>query len=843
MYPILYEANETEFESNGIGMLQCTKCHVTEERNGIYECEFEIPTTALHYEAIKIGRIVLAPHDETKDMQPFEIYRKSLPIDGVVTFNAHHVSYKLDNVIIPPMEYSGIVPTFVAFEEDAITANPFHFWTSKQSAGTFKTEIPAPIRSILWGTQGSILDVFGGGEFEFDKYLVKLYQHRGQDNGVTIRHGKNLSDYEHEIDATGVYNAILPYYQDEEAVVYGSTVRGNQGEPIVAVMDFSEDFEEPPTAAQLEARAAAYLEDNTPWIPPENLKIDFVALWKTEEYADVAPLERVGLCDTVTVDYMGTEVSMKVIRTEYDALLERYSEIELGEPKTSFAQSIIERAETSAKKAAEEGTAYLEDALRDAINKITGVNGGHVVIGLDASGKPQEILIMDTEDVATAQKILRMNMNGIAFSKRGIAGPYSSAWTLDGDFVANFITTGELSCDRIKGGVLTLGGGQNGDGYIVINDGNGDLIARIDKDGIIAHSLTADDFVYVYGQGGSRIYTPTNVDGVTVEEPTDPAYVDLSNKGLTTQAVMQETNLVEDATRKTIFPADGTLTYKEYREGEWVDIQAKAVISATSEEGQYKATKTNYHGMVEVKNPQGVSQGAEWMDFNNSTVQADKQESIYRNVINGDNSLRIYDMDSYHYTGEYVDEEVSPRQGYTYTLDTYENTERVVNIRPYLLSMSEHKETFTANINQGGDHEDQVISSSNNSVSVDFTTKEVSIDGDSSWALVLNGKKIRSDWEFVGYASGSNAIPYDPDEYSELYVTVLINSGSKAYVTFFIPLGAARSASSWSIVNYYGSSNNGYVRLNVNATNLTLGAAFDGTTSVTASAGVWVYGR
>ena len=46
MIPILYDYAERKFTTNGIGRLSdCISCTVTEERNGIYECEFKYPIT------------------------------------------------------------------------------------------------------------------------------------------------------------------------------------------------------------------------------------------------------------------------------------------------------------------------------------------------------------------------------------------------------------------------------------------------------------------------------------------------------------------------------------------------------------------------------------------------------------------------------------------------------------------------------------------------------------------------------------------------------------------------------------------------------------------------------
>ena len=520
MIPILFDANTDDFTTNGLGRLSdCISCLVTEERNGLYELEMQYPITGVHYDLIEQGKIIVTSHDEQKDRQPFIIYCISRPISGIVTINAHHVSYNLSNVIISPFTASSVTDAFNQFKTQAMTDNPFAFWTDKSSGGSFKVEVPTSCRALLGGVQGSILDSFGGGEYKWDNYTVRLYAHRGTDSGVTIRYGKNLTNINETIDTMDLYNAVIPYWaNNDDTVVYGSIVYGaggikqyaiwedENGIPItdenndtfqfeyyisqVRAMDLSNEFEEQPTVADLEARAQVILNSRAPWIPKENIKIDFVALWQTEEYKDIAPLERVQLCDTVSVYYseLGVNATAKVIKVVWNALTERYDSIELGDAKTSFADALQSeiRAETDEKLKQVPNISMMEEAIDHATNLITGGLGGHIVFLYDANGKPTDMLVMDTEDVATAVHVLRINVNGIGFSSSGVNGPYTSAWTLDGKFVADFITAGHLSANRIQGGTLTLGGAGNGNGVIVVYNASGAEIGRWDKDGLNA---------------------------------------------------------------------------------------------------------------------------------------------------------------------------------------------------------------------------------------------------------------------------------------------------------------------------------------------------------------------
>lgn len=511
MIPVLYDNAERAFVTNGIGRLSdCISCTVTEERNGIYECEFEYPITGVRYNDIQEGCIVAVTHDDTGDIQPFDIYGRSAPINGIVTFYAHHVSYRLSDIVVGPCTASNPADALDKIRRNSINGNPFTFWTNKTGSGEFKVETPDYARALLGGQQGSVLDVYGKGDYEFDRWTVKLHLNRGTDSGVEIRYGKNLSDIKHDIDISESYNAVVPFWASsdgnlvmlpEKILIYsGATyryanltdedwqiIRDENDEPIEITyqvidakpLDLSSEFQEAPTVAQLRSLAQSKLTESEGWVPDENITIDFVQLWQTEEYKDYAPLQRVRLCDTVSVYYpeLGVEaVKAKVIKTVYNVLLDRYDSIELGTPQTTLAQAITGGI---AEKVDELPTVdMMEEAIAHATDLISGGLGGYVYIKPNANGKPEEILILDNEDINQAVHVIRMNKNGIGFSSNGYQGPFASAWTIDGSFVADFITSGSINASLITTGalnadIITSGKIQSNNGRIYFDlDGN-----------------------------------------------------------------------------------------------------------------------------------------------------------------------------------------------------------------------------------------------------------------------------------------------------------------------------------------------------------------------------------
>lgn len=466
MIPILFDSTETAFTSNGIGRLaDATKCEVTEERNGQYELVMQYPVGGKMYDQIACGKYIYATHDEGKVPQAFQIYRISAPLQGVVTINAWHISYALNSIIVEPYTAGSCAEAITGVGTNSMNTNPFTFWTDKSVTADFSLRLPAPARSILGGVQGSILDVYGTGEYEFDMYTVKLHLNRGQNRGVSIRYGKNLTKLDQQLDASNVYNSCVPYWANDEVTVIPDTIITRTGETAdrTIVMDLSGDFEEPPTIAELEAAAQAKIDASTNYELAENIKIDFVALWQTEEYKSLASLQRIYLCDTVNIFYekLGINLTAKCIKVVYDSLRERYVSMELGEPQVSLSQQIQSDVsqEIDSALANVPTKSMMQDAIERATALIGGGYGGYIKFNYLSDGTPSEMLIMDAPEESSAVNIIRLNQNGIGFSNNG-GTTYASAWTIDGHFNADFIDTGALNANLLTAGIIQDAAGR-----------------------------------------------------------------------------------------------------------------------------------------------------------------------------------------------------------------------------------------------------------------------------------------------------------------------------------------------------------------------------------------------
>ena len=389
MIPILYDKTETTFSSNGLGRLtDCLRCIVTEERNGVYELEFDYPIDGVKYSDIEEGQIIVATHDDNGDAQPFDIYHRTAPINGIVTFYARHISYRQIGITVEPFTASGIANAIQGIKTNSYDSNPFTYYTDKTTAGDYVVSVPSSAKALLGGSENSLLDVFGPGEFEFDKFNVNLWTKRGTDTDVEIRYRKNLSNIEHDVDYSQSYNGIVPYWfgtvpgdesdsdpGDEEVLVMLPEVaimasgQTYDGRNTILPLDMSGDFSEPPTENDLRTLATQKLNEADTLLPIENIKVSFVQLWQTDEYKNVAPLQKVGLCDTVSVIYpeLGVDKTrVKVIKTVYNTLLDRFDEMELGDALATYA-AIVTANNTSKISQLEDGLLMVSTAASQAM--------------------------------------------------------------------------------------------------------------------------------------------------------------------------------------------------------------------------------------------------------------------------------------------------------------------------------------------------------------------------------------------------------------------------------------------------------------------------------------------
>ena len=339
-YPRLYPPTAAAWDTNGLGALSdCISCVVEETLNGPFELEMQYRLNGLHYADITLRSIILAKPNPTARPQPFRVYKISRPINGVVTINAQHLSYDLSGIVIEPFNAPSLASALEGMKTNAVAENPFEYETDKTVISDFVGSYPSSARSLVAGQRGSLLDTYGG-ELEFDRYQVKLLSHRGKDNGVTIRYGKNMTDVNQEEDGSGVYTGVYPYWYSEEE---GSADLGNSYVPVegefdftrILLLDLTEEFENKPTAEELTQKAQEYISNHDPGVPTISTTVSW---YQSKDF-----VENVNLGDVVGVYFsrLGISAKAKIVKTRYNALQNRYESVDIGSVRSSIAGTIV----------------------------------------------------------------------------------------------------------------------------------------------------------------------------------------------------------------------------------------------------------------------------------------------------------------------------------------------------------------------------------------------------------------------------------------------------------------------------------------------------------------------
>lgn len=427
MIPILYDQNETEFRTNGLGMLSdAVSCYVDFEVNGVYELEMRYPVDGRRYGDIQERSLILAKPSPHAEPQPFRVYRITAPMRGTVTVYARHIAYDLMGIPVAPFQAANAPAAMQGLSDNAAVDCPFTFSTDKETVAAMEVKVPKSIWSQFGGSEGSVLDVYGG-EYEFDRFAVRLHKRLGEDRGAAIRYGKNLTTLEQDKNCANVYTGVYPYWTNADGALVTLPERilyaeGNFDHVRIMTLDLSEDFEEAPTEDQLRSRAMSYMKANNIGVPDISWTIGFVNLAQTEEYKDKAILEEIHWGDTVTVilPKMGINVSARAVKARHNVLLDRYESITLGKVKANISDTIADNSQKilieSQKRLSADGKINAELAIQD----------GKIQARVEKIGGTPESFAWDMQTdhfsfVATEKEVMRIDKDGAVVRGKIIA--------------------------------------------------------------------------------------------------------------------------------------------------------------------------------------------------------------------------------------------------------------------------------------------------------------------------------------------------------------------------------------------------------------------------------------
>lgn len=491
----LFDSTDKIFISNGNAVINPTRAIVYKEDNGEFYLDLECSLDYANY--IVAGDIIVVPTPQGE--QAFRINNPT-KTSHKITAKCQHVFFDSGNYLI---EDSNVVDKNCNDALDHLNSatEPASPFTTISDIGTVDSY--RCVRNSLYEAIQTVIERWGG-HLVRDNFNIEIRASIGQDNGVTVQYAKNLKEISCEQNWDSVVTKLLPVGKDgillnaldESASLYVESDT-QYGIPYTKTVSFSqdnvseEDYQDSYGETDEEAYKQALVDD---------------LRQQAQEYVDKhcvpevnytlkANLEKItDIGDTVEVkdERLGIDILTHVIKYQYDCILGRYTELEFGNFSQSLSglvSSIAESVSNTVSGKVDNIQVTLEKQLQEATSTIVGTMGDSYVI-YDGD----KILILDTLPKEEAKNVIRMNSNGIGFSKTGIDGTFTSAWTIDGTLNMQAINVINLTADLIKGGTLKLGSHLDANGILELFDDENNLFGEMNKHGF-----------KMYGQDGSYV--------------------------------------------------------------------------------------------------------------------------------------------------------------------------------------------------------------------------------------------------------------------------------------------------------------------------------------------------
>jgi phage minor structural protein len=509
----VYPSNETAFADNGIKILKPLSAVVRKEDNGDYY--LDLKDTIDNIEYYQSGNIARAPTPWGK--QSFRFSNPSIE-NKKITCRAYHIYFDAANYII--------ADSYVVDKDCNDALDHLNSATDVTSPFTTLSDISTiySYRCVRKSLEEAISDVIDrwGGHLVRDNHAIEIRQSIGQDRGVTLSYGKNISDIKADEDWSSIVTKLMPVGKDglllpEVWLKYGTTLYDIPYTKVVSFeqngidqSDYKTASGDDDTAAynaalisDLRRQGLAYLNSN---VTPN---VNYTLSAYLKDISDVG--------DTIYVKHPKCKIDLvtSVIALEYNVISERFTKVEFGNFKSTLGNllsNINSKITMAVAKSAGDTTAKLQTQLTEATNQIKGTLGNSYVV-YDGD----KILIVDTLPKEDATNVIMIDNGGIGFGQTGINGTFKSAWTIDGTMDMQNINVINLVADMIKGGTLKLGSALNESGILELYDGSNSLICQIDKDGITMYcqdgsyiKLNAEDGLVGYDINDNKIYWVDN---------------------------------------------------------------------------------------------------------------------------------------------------------------------------------------------------------------------------------------------------------------------------------------------------------------------------------------------
>ncbi|MDG6145881.1 phage tail tip lysozyme [Lactococcus formosensis] len=460
MKPVLYEPKATDFENDGglCTLSDCRSLKVTEEANGSYIVELTFPITTKYAEYLEdVNYQIKCKPNDLDSYHVFYIYTHYKDMaTGLLYVTAKSRTMKLGNRTVKNVvidSKSGI-EAMALLHDGMDLESDIEMFSDITTVSSTSFEVANPLECVK-GIDGSLNQRYGG-EIKHEPHRISLLKRRGKDSVTTIRYRKNLEGLKLEFNWDGLITRIFPYadLQNEEGEterVYGTKVDskfiGNyDGEVYARHIQFTEE-QGVSDVKSLNTVASKYFTSMNPGVDKPKVSAE-VNIRKLENHAKFKNFRQLGIFDTFTVYHERYNINLEltVNKIVYDGLLEQVESIEAGDPKFTFFEEQQNQFAEVMKKVP---TKNYNSSFIDYVTKIiSGNDGGNVIWW--PKNRPTDLFFVDGETLEDSKKVLRINKSGIGFSSNGWKGPFKTAWTLDGVFIADFIKGGTLEGVKIR---------------------------------------------------------------------------------------------------------------------------------------------------------------------------------------------------------------------------------------------------------------------------------------------------------------------------------------------------------------------------------------------------------
>lgn len=460
MKPILYEPNIKDFENNGgiATLADCRSLKVTEEANGSYIAELTFPITTKYSEYLEdVNYQIKCKPNDLDNYHVFYIYTHYKDMaTGLLYVTAKSRTMKLGNRTVKNVvidNQTGIEA--MALLHDAMDLeSDIEMFSDITTISSTHFEVSNPLECIK-GIDGSLNQCYGG-EIKHEPNRISLLKRRGKDNVTTIRYRKNLEGFKLELNWDGLVTRIFPYADVQNSDgkterIYGDKVDSQyienyDGEVYARHIQFTED-QGVTDVNSLNKVASKYFTYMNAGVDKPKVSAE-VNIRKLDNHAKFKNFRQLGIFDSFTVfhERYNINLEMTVNKVVYDGLLEQIESIEAGDPKFTFFEEQKNQFTEVMKKVP---TKQYSSVFTDYVTKIiSGNDGGNVI--WHPKERPTDLFFVNGTNLEDSKQVLRINKSGIGFSSNGWKGPFNTAWTLDGTFVADFITAGTLQGIKIR---------------------------------------------------------------------------------------------------------------------------------------------------------------------------------------------------------------------------------------------------------------------------------------------------------------------------------------------------------------------------------------------------------